>query len=135
MIVTSTAAKAPSAYRLSPSRPKAGPEHVVEPGLALDEQSEIDPSVGDHRRVAPMKSCSTIATKWRAAPVPMRGGLKLADSPPHYELPHNPGVSTRAALRSVARQHSLDRASDARHYARHLVRDGGNGARVGRWSR
>ncbi len=61
----------------------------------------------------------------------VRGGLKLADSPPQKQ--HLVTTRFRQIFAPAVRCHLV--APDARHYARHLVTRSLNGARNWGWSR
>ncbi len=82
--------------------------------------------------IFPANSSFLLATKWRVAQIPTHGGLKLADSPPCYKSPRQSGFQDHSGRGTSPR---LSRGSDARHYARHLMRCADNGAHSGRWSR
>ena len=62
--------------------------------------------------------------KWRASATPTRGGLELAESPPHTFSPGQIPFPTIHPTRCAGRH----TPSDARHFARHLVTPEGNGA-------
>lgn len=81
---------------------------------------------------APEKSVATSVIKWHAPSANVRGGLKLADSPPRYKIPDQ--MACRGPASEVRAPHQ-NVAPGACHFACHLVSRSSNGTRYGRWSR
>lgn len=73
--------------------------------------------------------------KKRAAPVPTHGGLKLADSPPCYNVPYQQLILFVPPCSETAPKHRCVDAFNARHYVRYLVVPSRNGALASGWSR